>query len=144
MSYLSLEEAAAKLGISTDLLVELRSEGQVRGFRDGASWKFPDTEIDRLADELGADSFGSGILVEESDLGDGASIGSIIGGDATEEGDGSDLNIGAEKLKEGSTGGSDVNLVTGSKDDGSDVALVAAGDSELDSVDADFESEGLA
>ena len=143
MSYLSLEEAAAKLGISTDRLVELRSEGQVRGFRDGASWKFPDTEIDRLADELGAgDSFGSGILVEPG-AGEGASIGSIIGGDAASEGEGSDLGIGSEKLKEGSTG-SDVNLVTGSKDDGSDVALVAAADSELDSVDSDFDSEGLA
>ncbi|MEL6110819.1 MAG: DNA-binding protein [Planctomycetota bacterium] len=153
MSYLSLEEAAAKLGISTDRLVELRSEGQVRGFRDGASWKFPDTEIDRLADELGGDNFGSGILVNEPEMGDGASIGSIIGGDATEEGDGSDLNIGSEKLKEGSTG-SDVNLVTGTKDDGSDVALVASLDSSeelldgsdaaLDSVDSDFDGDGLA
>ena len=51
-NYLSLEEAAAKLGISTDRLVELRSQGQVRGFRDGSSWKFPDSEVDRLKDEL--------------------------------------------------------------------------------------------
>jgi excisionase family DNA binding protein len=54
-NYLSLEEAAKKLGISTDKLVDLRSQGQVRGFRDGASWKFPEDAIDQLADDLAAD-----------------------------------------------------------------------------------------
>ena len=53
--YLSLEEAAKKLGISTDKLVDLRSQGQVRGFRDGASWKFPEDAIDQLAEDLAAD-----------------------------------------------------------------------------------------
>ena len=52
-SYLSLDEAARFLGISSDRLVELRSQGQVRGFRDGASWKFPQDEIARLREELG-------------------------------------------------------------------------------------------
>ena len=52
-NYLSLEEAAKKLGISTDRLVDLRSQGQVRGFRDGASWKFPEDAVDQLAEELG-------------------------------------------------------------------------------------------
>ncbi|MCO8120181.1 helix-turn-helix domain-containing protein [Stieleria sp. TO1_6] len=67
MSYLSLEEAAAKLGISTERLVELRSEGQIRGFRDGSSWKFPDNEIDRLADDLAdqADDAGRSGLVDD-------------------------------------------------------------------------------
>ena len=65
-----LEEAAKKLGIPTDRLVELRSQGQVRGFRDGASWKFPEDAIDQLADDLG-DSLagGSGVLVSEGDVG---------------------------------------------------------------------------
>ncbi len=56
--FLSLEEAANKLGITTERLVELRSLGKVRGFRDGASWKFPETEIDRLADDLASESGG--------------------------------------------------------------------------------------
>jgi excisionase family DNA binding protein len=102
MSYLSLEEAAAKLGISTERLVELRSEGQVRGFRDGSSWKFPDADIERLADDLAADGGGSGVLSNDSGL---AGIGSVIGGDAAEE-------------------GSDVDLVSGSTKKGGDVALV--------------------
>ena len=65
-NYLSLEEAAQKLGVPADRLVELRSQGQVRGFRDGASWKFPENEIERLADELGdAAAGGSGVLVND-------------------------------------------------------------------------------
>ena len=51
-SYLSLEDAAKQLGIPADKLIDLRSQGQVRGFRDGSSWKFPEAEIERLKDEL--------------------------------------------------------------------------------------------
>lgn len=123
--YLSLEDAAKKLGIPTDKLVELRSQGQVRGFRDGASWKFPENEIERLQDDL-ADLVGggSGFLVEDdSELSLGSSI---IGGDAdsTDDGSGSDLGIGGEVVAS-DQGGSDVNLVPGG-DDGSDVAIVAS------------------
>lgn len=53
--FLSLEEAAKKLGVTTDQLVAFRSEGRLRGFRDGASWKFPEAEIERLADDLAAE-----------------------------------------------------------------------------------------
>ncbi|MEO1616938.1 MAG: helix-turn-helix domain-containing protein, partial [Planctomycetota bacterium] len=126
MSYLSLDEAAAKLGVAPDRLVELRSQGQIRGFRDGSSWKFPESEIERLAEDLAADDgFGSGILVDES----GTGAGSIIGGEGGDEGQGSDLNIGGEATSEG---GSDVNLVTEPSGTGSDVALVAS-DSGIDS-----------
>ena len=123
-TYLSLEEAAAKLGITTDRLVELRSQGQVRGFRDGSSWKFPDSEIDRLKDD--PDVLGSDI----ADRGAAKSAGdsNIIGGDVDDSGGGSDVGLGNESLKPGS--GSDVNLVP-SEGGGSDVAVVA-GDSELD------------
>lgn len=125
-NYLSLEEAAKKLGVPADRLVELRSQGQVRGFRDGASWKFPENEIERLADELGdASAGGSGVLVNDGGSVSGGS--NIIGGDAPGDGGGSDLGIGGESLQPGS--GSDVNLVP-AEGEGSDVAVVA-GDSDL-------------
>jgi hypothetical protein len=127
-NYLSLEEAAAKLGISTERLIDLRSQGQVRGFRDGASWKFPDSEIERLQDEPDLLTEGSGVLV--SDAGSAGS-GNIIGGDESEPGGGSDVDLGSEPLQTGS--GSDVNLVA-SASDGSDVAVVA------NANDLDFES----
>ena len=68
-NYLSLEEAAKELGSSTDCLVDLRSLGQVRGFRDGASWKFPEDAVDQLAEELGVvPGSSSGDLSESGDL----------------------------------------------------------------------------
>ncbi len=114
-SYLSLEEAAEQLGITTERLIELRSQGQVRGFRDGASWKFPDNEIERVQENL-ADilSGGSGIIGEDELASDGSG--------------GSDLELGNEPLQVGS--GSDVNLVP-AEGEGSDVAVVAS-DSDLD------------
>ncbi len=146
--YLSLEDAAKKLGIPTDRLVELRSQGQVRGFRDGASWKFPENEIDRLADDLGdALAGGSGLLVTDQSVGSSLSglNSKVIGGDDGEpDGTGSDLELGNEKLTPGS--GSDVNLIA-SKGTGSDVALVA-GDSdlllEMESSDLSLEEPALA
>ncbi len=134
-NYLSLEEAAKKLGIPTDRLVELRSQGQVRGFRDGASWKFPEDAITQLADDLGDELMGgSGVLVSESDLGSAISQSgsNIIGGDGSPadegsgsgSGSGSDLEIGGETLQPGS-GGSDVNLIAAAGE-GSDVAIIAS------------------
>ncbi len=67
--YLSLEEAAQKLGITPERLRELRDLGEVHGYRDGASWKFKPEEIERAAQELelgtaesSADSFSSSDL----------------------------------------------------------------------------------
>jgi excisionase family DNA binding protein len=152
--FLSLEEAAKKLGISTERLVDLRSQGQIRGFRDGASWKFPETELDRLAEdlasgsgaydpykgldndleELDSDEFvpgtGSGVLVDDLELGSRSSR--IIGGDdKSGSGAGSDVGVGSEPLLRS---GSDVNLVAGDSN-GSDVKVVSGSSSASDSDD---------
>ncbi len=103
-NYLPLDEAARILGIQPDQLVEMRSQGQLRGFRDGSSWKFPQEEIDRLKEELGG---------EGSDIGVGSDFGNDIGL-------GSDPNMGSDISL-----GSDVALVTRQGDDGSDLAVVA-------------------
>ena len=145
-NYLSLDEAAKKLGIGTDQLVELRSAGEVRGFRDGASWKFPENEIVRLKDQLpellasGLDAMGgkpagggdSGLSIMDSDLDL-----SLEGSDPAEKVDlaselsldpanDSDIGVGSDiRLADAENFGSDVNLVPSG--DGSDVALVAGG-----------------
>ena len=49
--FIGLDEAAEKLGVSTDKLNQLREDGQLRAYRDGASWKFRAEEIDRLESE---------------------------------------------------------------------------------------------
>ncbi|MEM9643636.1 MAG: helix-turn-helix domain-containing protein [Planctomycetota bacterium] len=157
-NYLSLEEAAAKLGIPAERLIDLRSQGQVRGFRDGASWKFPDTEVDRLGEELqdlaaGGSGFGSGILYDDQSGGSsiGSKVGSVIGGDEKASAEGSDLDIGGDGPKPESGSGSDVNLMLAADDSqGSDVALVAApkGDSgpeilDMDSADLEIKSPAV-
>ena len=95
-NYLSLEEAAKELGISTERLVELRSQGQVRGFRDGASWKFPDNEIERLKDDMDALAGGSNV---------------DLGGEDLQPGSGSDVNLVPAEGE-----GSDVAVVASDSD----------------------------
>ncbi|MCA9227806.1 MAG: helix-turn-helix domain-containing protein, partial [Planctomycetales bacterium] len=87
--FLSLEEAAAQLGLTEEKLKELRDRGEIHGYRDGASWKFKSEEVDRVAEELGGASGGSSALPFEDDdeiigladiddLGDGESDSSIL------------------------------------------------------------------
>lgn len=90
-NYLSLEEAAKKLGITTDRLVDLRSQGQVRGFRDGASWKFPEDAIAQLADDLEAEG-GYGELVTDATTGGSNPSDSDVNL-VPSEGEGSDVAI---------------------------------------------------
>jgi hypothetical protein len=46
--FVKFEEALDKLGISAERLNQLREDGELRAYRDGASWKFRSDEIDRL------------------------------------------------------------------------------------------------
>jgi type I restriction enzyme M protein len=53
--YLTLEQAASMVGVDEQTLVELRSRGEVFGFRDGSSWKFRRRDLAELALERGVD-----------------------------------------------------------------------------------------
>ena len=114
-NYVSLDEAAKILGISSDELVEMRSRGEIFGYRDGKSWKFKSEEIERVQSELDGDAMdeeagGSSILVSERQVGpSGSKSGPTIG------------NAGASDLALGS----DLNLADDEERMGSDVALVA-------------------
>jgi len=120
--YLSLEEAAKKLGISTDRLVDLRSQGQVRGFRDGASWKFPEDAIaqlaEDLADELG-EAAGSGDLMESGDLLMESEGEDLLAIDSSElklsspaiSHDSAEINLSSEKPLDGGSGASSLELM---------------------------------
>jgi len=52
--FLTLDEAAEKLGISAEKLKEMRQDQKVHGYRDGQSWKFKPEEIERVQNELAA------------------------------------------------------------------------------------------
>ncbi len=54
--YISLEEAAARLKMTTEQLKRLRSDGEIRGFADRGTWKFRDTDVEEYARKTQADS----------------------------------------------------------------------------------------
>ncbi|MHB1035160.1 MAG: helix-turn-helix domain-containing protein [Pirellulales bacterium] len=71
LNLVKLEEAANLLGVSPDDLLQMRSRGEINGFRDGALWKFRKEDVDRLVAERAAGSekpqrasFDSGELTE--------------------------------------------------------------------------------
>jgi excisionase family DNA binding protein len=164
-NYVSLEEAAKLLGIAPDQLVEMRSQGELRGFKDGASWKFPVDEIERLKD-AGLSGIGSGLgLGEESGgsdvaliarQGGGSDVEIIRAGDSDLLGSGSGLGeLGLEDgsglelaidLKEGSTGpviGSDALQLAEEGGTGSEIgSFIGRDDSGVDVLsDIDLSSQ---
>ncbi len=90
--FIDLDEAAQMLGVSSDTLREMRERGKVHGYRDGASWKFKQEEIERvIADREAAEEEGEfaevdedpdSILLSEVELGqsDESTSSTIIGG----------------------------------------------------------------
>ena len=125
-NYVSLDEAAKILSLSPDELVEMRSRGEIFGYRDGSSWKFKSEEIERVQSELNGDALdeeagGSSILVSERQLGpSGSKSGSTKGkAGSSEIGLGSELKLSVDD----SRFGSDVSLVPDPKS-GSGVRLV--------------------
>ncbi len=48
-----MDEAAAMLGMTVDRVSELRSSNEIFGYRDGSTWKFKRSELERVAGELG-------------------------------------------------------------------------------------------
>lgn len=136
-NYVPLEEAAKILGVSNEELVEMRSRGEIFGYRDGSSWKFKEEEIERVQAELQGDALdedagGSSILVSGRE---GSGVGSQLGLDAntsdlnlastSDIGLGSDLRLADDDVdsKAGSNIGSDVKLVA-DPSSGSGVRLV--------------------
>lgn len=54
--YLSLEEAASMLGMSTEQVMRAREQGELRGFADRGSWKFREQDIEEFLRSRQADS----------------------------------------------------------------------------------------
>ena len=101
--FIDLETAAQELGISTDKLSEMRENNEIRGFRDGATWKFKPEDVEQLKGTIEAggsdlnlddrdDSTAlpeapDSILLSEVELGASGSVGSstVIGQSATKD-----------------------------------------------------------
>ncbi len=157
---ISLEEAAAILGISTDELTRLREDRDIFGIRDGSVWKFKREEIERYRDKFtGSPSgVGSGVIdlpislddeSRESDsvllsdilVGPSSSMSSTVIGKAGElEVDEADIQIelGGEGSDLELAGDSGLSLIPGESGSGidSDLKLVASGEGKKEPGDA--------
>ncbi|XZE20498.1 helix-turn-helix domain-containing protein [Pirellulaceae bacterium SH449] len=112
-NYVTLDDAAKILGVSSEELVEMRSRGEIFGYRDGTSWKFKAEEIDRVRAELAGevmdeDAGGSSILISEREP---AKPGTNSGAGVSDVGVGSDVKLVADP---GS--GSGIRLVSSNED----------------------------
>ena len=132
--FVDLETASKELGIPVEKLTEMRERNEIRGFRDGATWKFKPEDVERLkasmdagGSELDLDDLDAplaspdipdSILLSEVELGGMGPVGSstIIGQSASndlsdeefratvESLDSSDIQLASDSL---SLGGSD-------------------------------------
>lgn len=121
-NFVMLEEAAKLLGITPDALVEMRSRGEIRGFREGSSWKFKMEDIQqsiRNREDAGDSDIGSDVSLI-ADPGSGSDVKLVAGRSGT--------NLGDSQL------GSDISLDSSIKIDldGSDLPLDVAGGSGLE------------
>ncbi|MEX2026275.1 MAG: helix-turn-helix domain-containing protein, partial [Pirellulaceae bacterium] len=71
--FIDLKEAAKMLGCTPEELVEMRSHGDISGYRDGSSWKFKIEEVERVMADKGGKSgtgsgLGSGVLENDDDF----------------------------------------------------------------------------
>lgn len=77
-NYLAVEDVASLLNITNAEVIAATTQGHLRGFKDGASWKFRKEDVDKYANDLknavsdAEDDFGYG---EDYDLDGGSSIG---------------------------------------------------------------------
>jgi excisionase family DNA binding protein len=99
--FVSLDEAAKLIGVSKDRLNELREDGRVRAYRDGAGWKFRAEDVDKLIAEgiPGAEPSSSDLELE---MGAEAEA-------AASAGPASDIELDAGDLA-ASAGASDISL----------------------------------
>jgi hypothetical protein len=58
--FVDLKDAAKMIGVTAEELVEMRSRGDIFGYRDGASWKFKMEEVERVIAERAGSAVGSG------------------------------------------------------------------------------------
>ncbi len=131
MKFLTLEEAAQKLGISEDALNQLRERHEAHGYRDGSSWKFKVEEIERLASEglpEMTDSSDSGELMDfDMDEDDGDDMVLLSEAELGESDPSTSSTIIGKPGSVQDPGESDVRVLAG-EESGSDVKLVPDAD----------------
>ena len=138
--FIKFEEAVDKLGISAERLNQLREDGELRAYRDGASWKFRADEIDRLVEEGVPDRAPpSDIgLIDDAELVDASDLAGLpdLGDDELGLAGDDELSLESDlKLSPRDQGGSELDLAA------LDDETVTAGTSDPGLKDADDPSD---
>jgi hypothetical protein len=99
--FVKFEEAIEKLGVTPERLNQLREDGELRAYRDGASWKFRADEIDRMASEgVPEPAPPSDIgLVDRDELVDASPLEGLDDLDDLKLADEDDLSLGGSELE---------------------------------------------
>lgn len=122
LKLIPLDEAARMLGISVERLNQLRERQQIYGYRDGASWKFKQPDLERLADDLRAQTVDMPIADLDSSTSDAGTGG---GGYGLADEDSEELGSSMEDMDSLDDSGSiEVSLL-------SDTTIVPAGDRSI-------------
>ena len=139
--YLSLEEAAAQLGLKTEELIRLREKGEVRGFADRGTWKFKAEDVAEYRRRQQPDSDPDLQIIDdfnesEDDVGKQATV-IRKGTDAKSDSDVRLVSDDADKKKSRLTGSSAELPAIGLHDSDSDVRLVEPSKSIEQGSDSD-------
>jgi len=65
--FVDLKEAARMIAVTPEELIEMRSRGDIFGYRDGASWKFKLEEVERVIGERRAGGAGDSQILSAND-----------------------------------------------------------------------------
>lgn len=133
--YLSLEEAAAMLGVETGELNRLRESGEVRGFADRGTFKFRVDDIEELSRRRQADSDPDVPLMGDDDLASDESPEETEGEEGVELDEAasdSDVRLVLDEGLSQDAGGSDDSFTRDIGDSSPDVELEMEGDSDSD------------
>ena len=122
--YLSLEEAAAQLGVKPDELIRLREKGDVRGFADRGTWKFKADDVEECRRRREPDSDPDMQILDDISDDDLGSRATIIRKSGATDSDSDVRMIGDDRKKSSLSGSSDELSIPGDMDSDSDVRLV--------------------
>ena len=134
--FIELKEAAAQLGVTPEQLQDLREAGKVHGYKDGTSWKFKPSELERLAGELsakGAADAGDASFSDSASL-SGDDFAQLLNldasSDADDELDNSSILISEERVKDGGHDSSSTVIGKEEAEKGKDSDLKLVGDAD--------------
>ncbi len=162
-AYYTTEQVAEMLGVTPADVTAMQQRNELRGFRDGANWKYKTEDIDALVAQRAASESqgdeGGDVLLSEIELGasDLGLSGSVIGGDKPggEAADSdlqlaaaSGLDLGEEDASSGEGSGSgldelDLTLEEDVSLDDSQLGAAVEGGSTIDLTGKDLDDDDL-